>query len=223
MVLASNCQAVIGEKYMRILVFIFIFVLNVGLVDASAQATKDSPNLRDTWSRILETADLQKFSELLYESQRASFPSVANEVATSVAFQSEKLLERERWVAQIPEFRIEAAHYLALAFRSGAFRGDASAIRNLAKDYLKKHPDAKAVSKALLTLAHLQNSRDVPEMMHVANSEDPNRYRVAIYALRIMCIREAQISLEKLRTERISREKQKTIDDSEKFLAICPK
>lgn len=207
---------------MKNIILILAFVLNSspGFADP-AHSLNDSPYSRESWSRTLETSDFRKFSELLYKSQRASFPSVANEMAVSVAYQPQALSAKEKGASEIPEFRIEAAHYLALAVRSRAIRADVTAIRSLATEYLNKYPNTKMESKALLTLAHLQNSRDVPTLMLIAKSGDPARYRVAIYGLRIMCVPEAQVALDKLNRESTSRQKQHVIVDSKRFLEIC--
>lgn len=207
--------------------FVFFLVLVFGIDSSFASTAKpvaDSPFSRDSWSRTLEASNFKKFSELLIEAQRASFPSIANEVAVSVAYRPQSLLTNEKSASDIPEFRIEAAHYLALAVRSGVYNADTAALRGLAKEYLDKYANQKIESKAVLTLAHLQDSRDIPILLHIAKSEDPNHYRVAIYALRIMCLREAQMALDKLRMDTtLSKTKQNVIDDSVRFLAICPK
>jgi len=155
----------------------------------------------------------------LYDAQKASFPSTANEIAVGVALRTNDLRPAEREAARVPEFQVEAAHYLALGSRSGAIKVDKNALRKLATGFVGRGQSLE--TKSLSTLAHLQDRRDISTIAAVAESEDPNRYRVAVHALRVMCLEEAQVALEQVFKKSESPQKQQFILDSRKLLEIC--
>jgi hypothetical protein len=169
--------------------------------------------------KVLAAGDLRSFSELLYEAEKESFPSTANEVALDVALRPNALSPAERAIAQAPEFRMEAARYLALGSRSQALKVNKDALRTLSRKFVGGSRALEA--KSLLTLAHLQDRRDIPAIASVAKSEDPNRYRIAVHALRLMCLDDAQVALDEVAQKSTSSQKQQFILDSRNALAIC--
>lgn len=202
--------------------FLALLLLAFTAVSSPSQSTgAGSPHSRSAWSKALAASDLKSFSELLYAAQKASFPSTANEIAIGVALRANDLPASEREAARVAEFRIEAAHYLSLASRSGVIDVDKSALRTLAKEFVGK--GRLLESKALSTLAHLQDRRDIPILVSVAESEDPNRYRTAVHSLRVMCFEETQKALDQVSRNSVSQEKQQFILDSRKLLTICRK
>ena len=189
---------------------------------AWAQAERpdaQSPYSRSAWGRALAAADFETFSQLLYSAQKASFPSTANEVATAVALRSKSLPAEERDAAGIPEFRLEAARYLALADRSNVLKTHAKPLRALAREFIGK--DHRLESKALSVLAHLRDEADVAVIAAVARSEDPNRYRTAVHALRVMCRPGAEKALQAIAQASQSEEKRRYIRESQQLEKIC--
>jgi HEAT repeat protein len=187
---------------------------------AQEKSAVDSPHLRENWERALSTADLAAFEGLLRSAQKAHFPTAANDVAYAVALRPTALGERERRAAELDQFRVEAALYLALAFRSKVVAIDPEALRKLAKGYMEAR-DWRLGSKAASVLSHIGDKRDVPVLVSAAKSDDPNRYRSAVYALRVMCSTDAVRALEALERNALPEEKRTFIRQSKDLERIC--
>lgn len=194
----------------------------VGLVSTAALASPingQSPYSRDAWDKSLETADFKSFSALLYAAQKEHFPSVANDVATRVVIKKRELPEKQRRTASVAEFQVEAALYLALAIRSGVLQIDKEKIRRAVLGYIGH--DRNLESKSLSVLAHLRVPKDISTLLKIANLDSPNRYRSAVYSLRVMCLPEAERQLTLLRERTQDNEKRRLIDESVAMSRIC--
>lgn len=189
---------------------LFAFVFSISFAQSSEPL---SPHSRKAWSKALVAGDLKTFVDLLYAAQKARFPSTANDVAIKIVLREDKLPIAEREIAETPEFKMEAAVYLALAKRSKVIEVDTEALRKLAYSFIGK--ELSLESLALSVLAHLGDPRDVPTMAAIARSDNPNRYRKAIFSMSVMCRTEANQEL-----SNISRETSAT--DKLAFLAELP-